>query len=165
MKRLLPLALLAFTALAPAARSADHLLVEAESFASPGGWSLDTQFIDIMGSPYLIAHGLGQPVKDATTTVSFPTTGTYRVWVRTKDWVAEWKAPGTPGKFQVLLNGQPLAHLALVQPILRPEMAIAPTETVQRRTHRRSIVQSLVVQSLVVHSKRCSTCHRGNQIW
>ena len=33
MKRLLPLALLAFTALAPAARSADHLLVEAESFA------------------------------------------------------------------------------------------------------------------------------------
>jgi hypothetical protein len=95
---------------APLARAADHLLVEAESFAKPGGWSLDTQFIDIMGSPYLIAHGLGQPVKDATTTVTFPSTGAYRVWVRTKDWVAEWKAPGTPGKFQVLLNGQPLAE-------------------------------------------------------
>ncbi|PHX84603.1 MAG: NADH-dependent oxidoreductase [Opitutia bacterium] len=90
--------------------AADRLLVEAESLASPGGWSLDTQFIDIMGSPYLIAHGLGQPVKDATTTVTFPATGTYRVWVRTKDWVAEWKAPGAPGKFQVLLNGQPLAE-------------------------------------------------------
>ncbi len=111
MKRLLPflLALAALCAL-PAARAADRLLVEAESFASPGGWSLDTQFIDIMGSPYLIAHGLGQPVKDATTTATFPATGTYRVWVRTKDWVAEWKAPGTPGKFQVLINGQPLAE-------------------------------------------------------
>ncbi len=112
MKRLLPLAVLALAALgvAPATRAADRVLVEAEAFASPGGWSLDTQFIDLMGSPYLIAHGLGQPVKDATTTVTFPSTGQYRVWVRTKDWVAEWKAPGTPGKFQVLVNGQPLAE-------------------------------------------------------
>jgi hypothetical protein len=107
--KLLPLLLAALCAI-PATRAADHLLVEAESFASPGGWSLDTQFIDIMGSPYLIAHGLGQPVKDATTTATFPATGTYRVWVRTKDWVAEWKAPGTPGKFQLLVNGQPLAE-------------------------------------------------------
>jgi hypothetical protein len=107
--KLLALLLAALCAI-PATRAADRLLVEAESFASPGGWSLDTQFIDIMGSPYLIAHGLGQPVKDATTTATFPATGTYRVWVRTKDWVAEWKAPGTPGKFQVLINGQPLAE-------------------------------------------------------
>ena len=41
-----------------------QLLVEAESFQNPGGWSLDTQFIEIMGSPYLLAHGLGKPVKD-----------------------------------------------------------------------------------------------------
>ena len=27
-----------------------------------GGWKLDTQFIETMGSPYLLAHGLGQPV-------------------------------------------------------------------------------------------------------
>jgi hypothetical protein len=107
--KLLALLLAALCAI-PATRAADRLLVEAESFASPGGWSLDTQFIDIMGSPYLIAHGLGQPVKDATTTATFPATGTYRVWVRTKDWVAEWKAPGTPGKFQLLVNGQPLAE-------------------------------------------------------
>ncbi|MCX7826978.1 MAG: FAD-dependent oxidoreductase, partial [Verrucomicrobiae bacterium] len=62
----------------------------------------------IMGSPYLLAHGLGEPVKDATTTVTFPSTGNYRVLVRTKDWVARWKAPGAPGKFQLLVNGQPL---------------------------------------------------------
>lgn len=90
--------------------AADRLLVEAESFQSHGGWSLDTQFIDLMGSPYLIAHGLGQPVKDATTVADFPATGTYRVWVRTKDWVAHWKAPGTPGRFQVLVNGTALAE-------------------------------------------------------
>jgi hypothetical protein len=88
--------------------AADRLLLEAESFTSHGGWSLDTQFIELMGSPYLIAHGLGTPVKEATTTATFPSTGKYRVWVRTKDWVAHWKAPGAPGKFQVVINGQPL---------------------------------------------------------
>ncbi|MEX0670396.1 MAG: FAD-dependent oxidoreductase [Pirellulales bacterium] len=86
------------------------VLVEAESFAAPGGWGLDTQFIREMGSPYLIAHGLGKPVADATTQVMFPTAGTYHVFVRTKDWVARWNAPGTPGKFQVLVNGKPLAE-------------------------------------------------------
>ena len=89
-------------------RGAEHVLLEAENFQSPGGWSLDTQFIDLMGSPYLLAHGLGQPVKDATTSVTFPSIGKYRVWVRTKDWVAHWGAPGAPGKFQVLIDGQPL---------------------------------------------------------
>src|SRR3954466_16362499 len=79
--------------------AAQTVLVEAESFTEPGGWSLDTQFIHIMGSPYLLAHGPGEPVKDATTTVKFPATGSYKVFVRTKDWVAQWKAPGTPGKF------------------------------------------------------------------
>ena len=89
---------------------AGHVLVEAESFADHGGWKLDTQFIEIMGSPYLLAHGLGQPVKDATTTVAFPSTGKYRVFVRTKDWVARWKAPGQPGRFQLLVSGRPLAE-------------------------------------------------------
>ena len=39
----------------------------------------------------------------------FPSAGTYRVWVRTKDWVARWKAPGTPGRFQLVINGRTLA--------------------------------------------------------
>lgn len=87
---------------------AGELLVEAESFKSPGGWKLDTQFIDEMGSPYLLAHGLGRPVEDATTAVTFPETGTYRVFVRTKDWVARWNAKGAPGRFQLLVDGQAL---------------------------------------------------------
>lgn len=85
-----------------------QVLVEAESFTNHGGWKLDTQFIDEMGSPYLLAHGLGRPVEDATTQIKFPETGTYRVFVRTKDWVARWNAKGQPGRFQLLLNGEPL---------------------------------------------------------
>ena len=87
---------------------AASVFVEAENFSDHGGWSLDTQFIHIMGSPYLLAHGLGEPVKDAETSVAFPAAGKYHAYVRTKDWVAHWKAPGAPGKFQVLVNGKAL---------------------------------------------------------
>ncbi|MCX7819007.1 MAG: FAD-dependent oxidoreductase [Kiritimatiellae bacterium] len=84
------------------------VLIEAESFENLGGWTLDTQFIHIMGSPYLLAHGLGRPVADAVTRVRLPSAGRYRVWARTKDWVARWGAPGAPGRFQILINGRPL---------------------------------------------------------
>lgn len=87
---------------------AAELLVEAESFDQSGGWSLDTQFIQQMGSPYLLAHGLGRPVADATAVVTFPQPGKYQVFVRTFDWVARWKAAGQPGQFQLLVNGTPL---------------------------------------------------------
>jgi len=89
-----------------AAAASDNVLVEAEQFEQTGGWVVDQQFMDQMGSPFLLAHGLGEPVRDAETTVKFPAAGKYRVWVRTRDWVAPWKAPGAPGKFQVLLNGK-----------------------------------------------------------
>lgn len=88
--------------------TAATVLVEAESFEDHGGWTLDTQFIREMGSPYLLAHGLGTPVADATTTVTIPEAGTWHVWVRTKDWVARWKAPGTPGRFEVSIDGKRL---------------------------------------------------------
>jgi hypothetical protein len=64
--------------------------------------------MDQMGSAYLLAHGLGEPVRDAETQARFAKPGKYRVWVRTRDWVAPWKAPGAPGRFQVLLNGKPI---------------------------------------------------------
>ena len=104
---LLGLSLLA--AVTGRAQSADTVFVEAESLTSPGGWKLDTAFTNIVGSPYLLAHGLGKPVADASGTVRIPAAGEYRVWVRTKDWVAHWNAPGTPGRFQLIVNGQPVA--------------------------------------------------------
>jgi hypothetical protein len=84
------------------------VLVEAEQFEKLGGWVVDQQFMDQMGSPYLLAHGLGDPVRDAETTVQLPAPGRYHVWVRTRDWVAPWKVRGAPGKFQLLLDGKAL---------------------------------------------------------
>lgn len=86
--------------------SAQTILIEAESFQNKGGWVVDQQFTFEMGSSYLLAHGLGNPVANASTTVKLPSTGKYRLWVRTKDWVAQWKVPGAPGKFQVSINNQ-----------------------------------------------------------
>lgn len=82
--------------------AAHWLWLETEHFQKPGGWTSDTQFIDQMGSPYLIAIGLGKPVADAVTTVPLPQPGRYRLWARTKDWVPAHH----PGRFQVCLNGQ-----------------------------------------------------------
>jgi hypothetical protein len=79
------------------------LLLEAESFPVPGGWLVDQQFIEQMGSSYLIAHGSGVPVKDATAEVRLPKRGTYHVWARTKNWVpGNWEAPG---RFKISING------------------------------------------------------------
>ena len=88
--------------------SAVTVLIEVENFDDLGGWVVDQQSMDQMGSAYLLAHGLGTGVKDATTKVRFPETGTYRIWVRTRDWVAVWNAGGAPGKFLVLINNKPI---------------------------------------------------------
>jgi hypothetical protein len=84
------------------------LMVEAEAFKDKGGWVVDQQFMDQMGSPFLMAHGLGTPVADAATTVQIPEAGTYRVLARTRNWVAHWSQGEAPGRFRVLVNGKPL---------------------------------------------------------
>jgi hypothetical protein len=81
------------------------ILIEAEGFGSYGGWVLDSQFMDQMGSSYLMAHGLGKPVEDAETQIEITVSGIYRVFVRTFNWVAPFDAPGTPGCFKLELNG------------------------------------------------------------
>ena len=88
----------------------EFVFIEAEQLANHGGWELDQQSMEQMGSPYILAHGLGIPVEDATSNIEFPTSGNYRVWVRTRDWVAPWNAPGTPGKFQVKIDGIALSE-------------------------------------------------------
>ena len=108
MRFLLLTCVLLLLVAAPASGT-DLVWIEAESFAETGGWVVDQQFMDLMGSPYLLAHGLGVPVPDAETEISFPSAGEYRVWVRTRDWVAPWNAPGAPGRFQLLIDGKPLA--------------------------------------------------------
>ncbi len=83
---------------------AADVLVEAEGFEKRGGWVIDQQFTDVMGSSYLLAHGLGKPVENARTQHPFAEGGTYHVWVRAKDWVPSHH----PGRFRVLINGKAL---------------------------------------------------------
>ena len=87
------------------------VLVEAESFRDKGGWSVDQQFMDLMGSPYLIAHGMGKPVADAVTTVKFPESGTYHAYVRTFNWVAPWYDGEGPGKFSLRVGKRTLPEV------------------------------------------------------
>ncbi len=80
---------------------ASSLLVEAESFKNHGGWCIDQQFMDLMGSPYLLAHGMGVKVEDATTEVEFPAKGEYYVYVRTYNWTSPWFEGKGPGQFSL----------------------------------------------------------------
>ena len=67
-----------------------------------GGWKLDVQFMDVMGSPYLLAHGCGIRVIDAKAVADIPETGRWRVWVRSRKWV------DGAGAFKVSVGGRTL---------------------------------------------------------
>ena len=86
--------------------SSAGVLVEASAFAEQGGWKLDTQHYQQMGGCYLLAHGMGKPVANATTKVAIPKAGKWHVWVRNRDWCpGDWKAPG---RFRVHVGRKPL---------------------------------------------------------
>ncbi|WP_293671966.1 FAD-dependent oxidoreductase, partial [uncultured Parabacteroides sp.] len=85
---------------------AADLFVEAENFSNKGGWVVDQQFMDLMGSPYMLAHGMGIPVDDAYTEVTFPEKGEYYVYVRTYNWTSPWKKGEGPGKFSLSVAGK-----------------------------------------------------------
>lgn len=89
--------------------SAAELLVEAESFKYKGGWVVDQQFMDQMGSPYLMAHGMGNPVKNAFTEVTFRESGVYYVYVRTFNWTSPWSDGEGAGRFKISVNGEELS--------------------------------------------------------
>jgi hypothetical protein len=81
--------------------AANHVVwQEAESMENMGKWSNDPQHVDIMGSPYLLATGVGKPVDDAVTKLTIPEDGTFTLWVRCRDWFPSH----SPGRFQVLIN-------------------------------------------------------------
>lgn len=84
--------------------------IEAESFQKLGGWVIDQQSVDQMGSPYVMAHGLGVPVEDACTTFSVEEEGFYKVWARTRDWTAVWEVPSSAGRFTALIDNYPLEN-------------------------------------------------------
>ena len=95
-------ACVAFLAAATGAAGQGVVWLEAETFADTGGWSNDSQYVDLMGSPCLLATGVGKPVADAVTTAKVPAAGTYRLWVRCKDWLVSHH----PGRFSVTVGGK-----------------------------------------------------------
>ncbi|MCX6897776.1 MAG: FAD-dependent oxidoreductase [Verrucomicrobia bacterium] len=86
--------------------AADIVWLETEQFEEFGGWVNDSQFVDQMGSPYLLADGIGTPAKDAVTHVDLPRADRWRLWARARD----WEPKHHPGRFQILLNGKPVGR-------------------------------------------------------
>lgn len=84
------------------------IFLEAESFERLGGWVVDSQSMEQVGSAYIMAHGMGVPVQDAETCCEIPEDGRWTVWARTRDWTAAW-GRGTPaGRFNIVVNGKRL---------------------------------------------------------
>ena len=86
----------------------DSVLLPGTYFRHKGGWTADPQFMEQMGSSYLLAHGLGTPVEDAVTKIEIPQSGQYRIFVRTKNWTAHWadKEKHAPGAFRLRIDGR-----------------------------------------------------------
>lgn len=86
------------------------ILLETENFDNKGGWFVDPQFYDQMGSFYLLAHGNGIPVKNASTDFKVDKPGQYYIYARTRNWVACWfeNDEYAPGVFHISLNGKVL---------------------------------------------------------
>jgi hypothetical protein len=108
MKKLSLLSLLISFSVLLSAQKELTVLLEAESFSSKGGWVVDQQFMDQLGSPYLMAHGMGEPVENASTIIRFPAKGDYKVFVRTFNWTAPWYKGEGPGVFRLIIDGNPL---------------------------------------------------------
>ena len=85
-----------------------ELFIEAESFAQKGGWVIDTASMEVIGSAYLMAHGMGEPVQDAVTEFVLPQTGEYTFWALTRDWTACWNVEKPAGIFRLAVDGTAL---------------------------------------------------------
>ncbi len=88
----------------------NRMIIEAESFKNLGGWVVDQRSMNVMGSSYIMAHGMGTPVPDAATYVNFPETARWYAWVRTRDWTAAWKRGKPAGIFKLKVDGDCFAE-------------------------------------------------------
>ena len=94
------------TLMSGCSRPTEDIFLEAENMSDCGGWVVDQQSMMQMGSPYLMAHGMGRVVEDAKTEITLDESGSYRMWVRTRDWTRRWDKEQSAGQFQVVINGK-----------------------------------------------------------
>ena len=83
----------------------NSILLPGSMFEDKGGWISDPQFMEVMKSSEMLAHGLGKPVADAVTSFETSAPGNYNIWVRTKNWTAPWSSEPTPGIFKLIVDG------------------------------------------------------------
>ncbi len=76
--------------------------LEAELFDDHGGWTVDSQFIEQMGSSYLLAADRLYQVEDAHTEFQVRQAGAYTLWARCRNWLPRF----SPGRFQVKIDGK-----------------------------------------------------------
>lgn len=103
----LALLIYALSFLSCSSNAHDYILIEAEGMDDLGGWVIDQQSMAAMGSPYALAHGMGEPVADASTAIFSEEGGKYHLWVRTRDWTRTWGREESAGSFEILINGKP----------------------------------------------------------
>ena len=72
----------------------EKIWIDAVDFDHYGGFLLETQFVREMGQPYLMANGVGAPVLPASVTFHVKENGTYRLFIRTKNWCVEHMPDG-----------------------------------------------------------------------
>ncbi len=76
--------------------------IDAISFQDKGGYRVETQFVREVGQSYLMGLGIpGEPVASAKTGFAVDKPGTYRLWVRTRNWLRDFG----PGRFYVQVDG------------------------------------------------------------
>ncbi len=84
----------------------NSIFIEAESFKDKGGWVVDSASVESLHSSYIMAHGMGVPVKDALTDFEVLKEGKYYVWALTRDWTAVWDVKDSAGKFRIGIDGE-----------------------------------------------------------
>ncbi len=82
------------------------LLLSAAAFPENGGWIRDSEFILEMGGVYLLAHGLGKPVKDAECSFRCIKAGEYHIYAYTYNWVAPWHPDMSAGLFDISIGNE-----------------------------------------------------------
>ena len=113
-----------------------EIWLDAIDFDSTGGWKLDTQFLHLMGSGYLIAADEpGVPVEDATVAINIPEHGHYRIWVRDRNWLR----PHNPGQFSLLVDCKDAGNVLGTIPSDKWLWEIAGDVTLEKGQHTISL--------------------------
>ncbi len=88
----------------------NNIFIEAESFKTKGGWVVDTTSMESIHSAYLMAHGMGIPVADASTEFEVLDSGEYYIWSLTRDWTSVWDVKDSAGKYTIKIDGTELEN-------------------------------------------------------